>query len=129
MKTISATIFLLLTVLCATAQTNIIQSTIPNNTSGTSNCKSFKYKSFANVLGSTNQSSWLFGSTNIVEFQFTNSGYQLFWITTAGAQGCGFGTVRATNSPKFGYRLSIFATNTLPPLTLPVTTIGFTNPP
>lgn len=119
----------LLSCLCMSAQTNVIQSTVPNNVSGTSNCKSFKFKSSANVLGSTNQFQYLFPDTNIVSATFTNAGYQIFWINTSGGQGCAFGTVYATNSSKPGYRFTIYASNTLPPLTLPLTTVGFTNPP
>lgn len=127
MKTIIST--LLLSCLCAAAQTNVILSTVPNNTKGTQPCDNFHYRSFANVLGSTNQARFLFPDGNVTTFQFTNSTYLLFWQNTFGQIGCGFTSLSVTNPSKPGYRVTIYAPITLATNPLPLTVIGITNPP
>lgn len=139
MKHISTIAFFLLTVLCATAQTNVYHTTItPEAKCKTCSCLSgFWTDGHGTYLPETTNINlaWFGPDTNIMSLTFSNSLEVIQVLSDSGPVLCAkAGTVTWTNNnfTNAHYRFTIWwSTNTPVPtnLLVPITAVGFTNSP
>jgi|SRR5579863_7536316 len=133
MKTLNLLLLSLLLALGASAQTNNILTTGLVNTGKTKSPCGFTYYAEANLLGSTNQGSYLFPDTNYITVICTNLGAEIQAGSDFGVVFCGTSpwTFKDTNYPSDGFRFQLNLTNRnlITGTKFLMTTVGFTNPP